>query len=149
MRPWRAASAGRTNSENVTTAETGLPGSPNTSTEPRRPNQVGLPGWSATRQNTSSTPSSASAGLTWSCGPTDTPPEMITTSARSSAAASPASVAARSSGSRCAGPAIAPSAAASASSIGAFELWISPGPSGSPGARSSSPVHSTCTRGRR
>ena len=38
------------------------------------PNHVGLPGRSATRQNTSSTPLVASAGLTWSCGPTDTPP---------------------------------------------------------------------------
>ena len=60
-----AASAGATNSENVTTAETGLPGSPNTSFGTDRvPNQVGLPGCSATLQNTSSTPSSASAGLT-------------------------------------------------------------------------------------
>ena len=95
-----------------------------------------------------STPRAASAGLTWSCGPTDTPPEMITTSERSSAAAMPASVAARSSGSRWAAAVDAPAPAASPVSIGALELWISPGPSGSPGARSSSPVHRTLTRGR-
>ena len=39
-----------------------------------------LAGCRATLQNTSRTPSSASAGLTWSWGPTETPPEMITTS---------------------------------------------------------------------
>ena len=56
-----------------------------------------------TLQNTSRTPSSASAGLTWSCGPTDTPPEMITTSDPLSAAEMPSRVARRSSGSRCGG----------------------------------------------
>ncbi len=65
---------------------------------PRRPNQVGLPGWSATRQNTSSTPSPASAGLTWSCGPdrdaAGDDHDVVRSRAR---AASPASVAARSS----------------------------------------------------
>ena len=78
-RPWSASSAGRANSENVTAADTGLPGSPNTRRPPSVPNQVGLPGCSATPQNTSSTPSAASAGLTWSWGPTDTPPETTTT----------------------------------------------------------------------
>ena len=61
------------------------------------PNQSGLPGLCATRQNTSRTPSAASAGLTWSCGPTETPPDETTTSA-ASAAANASSVAARSSG---------------------------------------------------
>ena len=56
---------------------------------------------------------------------------------------------ARSSGSRAPPSAIAPQLVASAASIGALELWISPGPSGSPGARSSSPVHRTATRGLR
>ena len=60
-----AAIAGRTKSRNVTIAETGLPGQ----AEDERsagpmPNQVGLPGFSATRQKTSSTPSEASALLT-------------------------------------------------------------------------------------
>ena len=58
-----------------------------------------------------------------------------------------ARVAAASSGTRCAAPVSAPAFVASPDSIGALELWISPGPSGSPGARSSSPVHRTATRG--
>ena len=74
-RPWRARRAGRAKSKKVTIAETGLPGSPRTSTPSRAPNHVGLPGASATRQKRCSTPSRASAGLTWSCGPTETPPE--------------------------------------------------------------------------
>ena len=86
--PWSARSAGRTKSRKHTTADTGLPGRPNTSVGSRVPNQTGLPGFSATRQKRSSTPSVASAGLTWSCGPTDTPPETATTSASSSAPAS-------------------------------------------------------------
>ena len=60
--------------------ESGLPGRPNTSVAPRRPNHSGLPGLSRTRQNTSSTPAASSAGLTWSCGPTETPPETSSTS---------------------------------------------------------------------
>ncbi len=67
----------------------GCPGSPNTSVRPRTPNATGLPGRTATRQNTSSTPSSASAARTRSCGPTETPPDVTSTSAarpRSSAA---------------------------------------------------------------
>ena len=50
--------------------ESGLPGRPNTSVSPRRPNHSGLPGFTRTRQNTSSTPHASKAGLTWSCGPT-------------------------------------------------------------------------------
>ena len=149
MAPCSATSAGRANSENVTNADTGLPGSPNTSLSPAVPNQVGLPGCSDTPQNTSLTPSAASAGLTWSWGPTDTPPETIATSACSSAWPSACSVAARSSRRRWGGRGVAPQPVLSATSIGALELWISPGPSGSPGARSSSPVHSTWTVGRR
>ena len=45
--------------------------------EPRRPNHSGLPGLIRTRQKTSSTPQASKAGLTWSCGPTETPPETI------------------------------------------------------------------------
>ena len=95
--PWSARIAGRANRWNVTIADTGLPGSPNTSVPSRVPNQVGLPGWSRTPQNRSSTPSSASAGFTWSCGPTETPPLTQTTSAASSASASAARVASASS----------------------------------------------------
>ena len=55
------------------------------------PKATGLPGLTATRQNTSSTPSSAAMPRTRSCGPTETPPEVTSTSAsspRSSAARS-------------------------------------------------------------
>ncbi len=92
-----ATSAGRTSRTKVTIAETGLPGSPKTRVSPRVPNQVGLPGFNATPQNDSSTPSSASARLTWSCSPTETPPQSTTTS-ESSAGAIAARVASRSSG---------------------------------------------------
>ena len=111
-RPRRASIAGRAKRTNVTTAETGLPGRPKTSVPPARPNQVGLPGCSATRQNTSSTPSAASAGLTWSCGPTDTPPETSTTSdSAERRRQAPRVVASRSSASRRARAASAPAAA--------------------------------------
>ena len=46
------------------------------------PNQIGRPGAAPRARSTSRTPSAASAGLTWSCGPTDTPPESTSTSAR-------------------------------------------------------------------
>ena len=45
-----------------------MPGSPNTSVSPRTPNESGFPGFTATRQKTSSTPSSASIPRTRSCG---------------------------------------------------------------------------------
>ena len=65
-------------------AETGLPGSPKTSAPCwATPNQVGLPGFSATRQKTRSTPSEANASLTWSWPPTETPPQTTTSSASS------------------------------------------------------------------
>ncbi len=74
--PCSASTAGRTNSSNPTSDDTGFPGSPNTSVAPRTPKETGLPGRTATRQNTSSTPRSASIRRTRSCGPTDTPPEV-------------------------------------------------------------------------
>ena len=65
---------------------------------PRTPNQVGLPGRSRTPQKRSSTPSSRSAGFTWSCGPTETPPETITTSAARAPPRAPRRVPSASSG---------------------------------------------------
>ena len=47
------------------------------------PNASGFPGFTATPQKTSSTPSSASTRRTRSCGPTETPPELTRTSASS------------------------------------------------------------------
>ena len=91
----------------------------------------------------------ASAGLTWSWGPTETPPETITTSAVSSAPRE-----ARLGGGAVVGQAVcggaadaAPGARRARPASAPLELWISPGPSGSPGALSSSPVHSTWTAG--
>ena len=69
-----------------------MPGSPKTSVAPRTENESGFPGRIATPQNTSSAPSSATVRRTRSCGPTETPPEVTTTSAAS----------ARSSATRCA-----------------------------------------------
>ena len=96
--PSSRRSAGRTNRWKVTIADTGLPGSPKTSAPGAVPNHVGLPGLRRTPQKTSSTPRAASAGFTWSCGPTDTPPEMHTTSAPSRASRSAARLRSRSSG---------------------------------------------------
>ena len=48
---------------------------------PGRRTTTGLPGLTATRQKTSSTPSSAPIRRTRSCGPTDTPPEVTSRSA--------------------------------------------------------------------
>ena len=113
----------------------------------RRPNQVGLPGRSATPQKTCSTPSAASAGRTWSCSPTETPPETTVSS-----------------------PVERPRerrrgrVAVVGDDLGADELRAGaldqrrrpstrsscgspPGRSGSPGSCSSSPVVSTVTRG--
>ena len=75
LSPRSRRSAGITNTAVPTIADSGLPGSPNTSVLPRRPNHSGLPGLIRTRQKTSSTPQASNAGLTWSCGPTETPPE--------------------------------------------------------------------------
>ena len=74
--PSSARRAGRTKSSKPTSVETGLPGRPNTRVAPRTPNETGLPGLTATRQKTSSTPSSRATCRTRSCGPTDTPPEL-------------------------------------------------------------------------
>ncbi len=146
--PCSASSAGRTKSRKVTSAETGLPGRPKTSESSRVPNHVGLPGCSATRQNVSVTPSVSSAGLTWSCGPTETPPEITTTRAASSAPARIRSLATRSSGTIAVWVTTPPSRLACAARPTRFELWISPGPSGAPGGRSSSPVQRIATVGR-
>ena len=82
-------------------ADTGLPGSPNASARPPGPsavpNQVGRPGRSATPQKRASTPSAENASRTWSCSPTDTPPDTHTTSASQRARASAVRVAPRSS----------------------------------------------------
>ena len=56
--PCSASTAGRTNSSKHTSDDTGLPGRPNTSVSPRTPNEIGFPGFTATRQKISSTPSS-------------------------------------------------------------------------------------------
>ena len=74
--PWSAASAGRTNSWKVTIADTGLPGRPKASVVAARaePGRLARDA-GCTPQKRSSTPSAASAALTWSCGPTETPPE--------------------------------------------------------------------------
>ena len=50
---------------------------------PRTPKASGFPGRIATPQKTSSTPSARSTRRTRSCGPTETPPEVTTTSASS------------------------------------------------------------------
>ena len=61
--PCRRRSAGPRKSRKQASVESGLPGRPNTSVAPRRPNHSGLPGLSRTRQNTSSTPRASKRGL--------------------------------------------------------------------------------------
>ena len=145
--PWRASSAGLTNSSKQTSVETGLPGSPNTSVSPRTPKVSGLPGRTATRQNTSSTPSSREASRTRSWAPTETPPELITTSCSSAllSAARWASVVSAA-GAICSTRALELRRAAR--SIGPLESKISPGFRSAPAGRSSVPVARTATRGR-
>ena len=78
--PCQRRSAGRTNSRNVTKAETGLPGNPNRNFSPTRPKTNGLPGRMATFQNCNSPPRASKAALTKSISPTDTPPDVTTRS---------------------------------------------------------------------
>ena len=147
--------AGRTNSSKVTADETGLPGRPNSRTgapPPGRsaiPNANGLPGWTATRHR-SIRPIVSMAVLTTSYGPTETPPDTMSASAPSSRprrrrvrTSSRSSVAMpRSIGSP-------PAAVTSARRPGPLASGIPAGPSGWPGARTSSPVARTAIRGRR
>src|SRR3954453_17291778 len=87
--PWSRRSAGSMSDRKPTMLESGLPGRPKTSVAPcppdgevvvvRRPKNSGLPGLTRTRPKTSSTPHASNAGRTWSCGPTDTPPETTST----------------------------------------------------------------------
>ena len=85
---------------------------------------------------------------TRSCGPTETPPEVTSTSAssprRSRRGAPP-----RSSSTGASASTVAPAAPSAAASMSAVRLVDLAGPSGSPGGRSSVPVVSTATRGRR
>ena len=148
-RPWIARSAGAAKRRKVTIAETGLPGSPKTSFASLLPNHVGRPGRSATRQKRSSTPSSMKAPLTWSWGPTETPPEQTTRSAWSSASPKRLIVAAGSSPTWLASTTSAPAARTSACSVVKLESCSSPGASSAPASRSSSPVAITATRARR
>ena len=137
----------------MTNVETGLPGSPNSSTGGSferfaSPKANGLPGCTATRQR-STVPSAPNASRTTSYGPTDTPPLTMI----ASAVATPWASRSRTSASRsCAIPrsiASAPDVMTSARRPGPFASGIPAAPSGCPGARISSPVASTATRGRR
>ena len=134
--PARRRSAGSSSSSSPTITESGLPGSPTTTRPSRSPHQVGRPGWTAMRQNSCSTPSAASAGLTWSRVPTETPPEVTTTSASLRARArapraSPRRRRARARRSTTSAPACSQRAAIRM----LFDSWICPWRSGSPGAR--------------
>ena len=80
--------------------------------------------------------------------PTDTPPEVSTKSPSAAARANPRRRASGSSRSRPQRKASAPAERAWAASSQELESRIWPGPSGSPGSTSSSPVDTTVTRGR-
>ena len=127
------------NTQKHTIVDSGLPGRPNTSVSPRRPNHSGLPGLIRTRQKTSSTPQSSNAGLTWSCGPTDTPPETTSTSP-SRPARTAARVASRSSPITPWSTTSAPARVASRPTMSPFDSWIRPGSGGAPSGSSSLPV---------
>src|SRR5207247_9862323 len=83
--PGIRASAGRASKRNVTSAETGLPGSPNKNFLPARPKTNGLPGLIETFQKFSSPPNCSNAAFTKSNSPTETPPVVIAASHRASA----------------------------------------------------------------
>ena len=84
-RPASFHSAGRTKRWKVSIDATGLPGRPKNSAGPMRPTASGRPGCIATCQN-SMPPASCSTALTRSWSPTETPPEVSTTSAVAAAA---------------------------------------------------------------
>ena len=86
LSPASASSAGRAKSRNVTSEDTGLPGSPKTSVAPRVPNDVGLPGLAARRRRSAaSTPRPSERFARRGRGdPTDMPP-VITSRPPSSA----------------------------------------------------------------
>src|SRR5213592_2881352 len=71
--------AGRTKSMKVSIEATGLPGRPKKCADPIRPTASGRPGCIATCQN-SIAPISSRTSLTRSYRPTDTPPDVTTTS---------------------------------------------------------------------
>ena len=152
--PWSLARAGRTKSRKVTMGRYRIAREPEDLACRRGvPNQVGPPGPGATRQKPLvARRGPISAGLTWSCGPTETPPERTTTSACVQRVR------------RCAfarRPLLAVAHHAERKDLGArqrrqrgqrdpsLELCSCPCFSGAPARRSSSPVARTMTRGRR
>ena len=91
--PCSAASAGRTKSRKVTIDGDRVAGQAEDEPVAGVPNQAACPGASPRARRPRSTPRSASAALTWSCGPTETPPLSRTTRALPSACAIAARVA--------------------------------------------------------
>ena len=112
--------------------------------ERRRPAGLEL-----TPAKTSRKPSRASAGRMWSCGPTDTPPVVMSMSTSRSAARMTATVASRSSPTRTRVTRSPPARCTAPPSAGPLESRMPPGGSGLPGSVSSSPVPISETRGRR
>ena len=138
-RPASRRSAGSMKTQKQTIVDSGLPGRPNTSVSPRRPNHIGLPGLIRTRQKTSSTPQASNAGLTWSCGPTDTPPrhdQHVALQAGVDRRERRLAVVARSRRGRSTS---APARAASRRTISPLDSWIRPGSGGAPSGSSSLP----------
>ena len=88
---------GRTKIKNVTKLDTGLPGRPMKNELPKLPKASGRPGFMAMR-HMSNWPSASTAGLTKSASPTETPPEVTTTSHSRAARRSTSRVASRLSG---------------------------------------------------
>ena len=146
-RPCSASSAGRMNSSKLTMEATGLPGTPKTSVPSRTPKARGLPGFVATPQKRRSTPSSSCTCLTKSYSPTETPPDVMTTSL-SRAASMSRRVSSRSSRAIPSTTGSPPACVTCPAAVKEFELWICPGPSGLPSGTSSLPVARIATRGR-
>ena len=147
--PCRAMRAGATKTSDATSDDTGFPGRPKTNVSPRTPNDNGFPGFIATPQKSSSTPSSDSIRRTRSCGPIDTPPDVTRTSAVEPALER-GTVRAHVVGNRGEDFDLGTrTARAPRRSSDGSTRRSRPGASCSPGARSSLPVASTATRGRR
>ena len=145
-----ARTAGTSSRCRPTRHDSGLPGRPVTSVPlGAEPHQTGCPGCVAIRQKSSVTPSSSNAGLTWSRGPTETPPVETTRSASASAAAKAKRVASARSGTLSTRTISQPAAASVAQTSTELDSWICPRSRGDPGGTSSSPVVRTTTRGRR
>ncbi len=146
--PSSAASSGAAKMSKVRAADTGNPGAPRTGVASTTPITTGCPGRTAT-PCTASTPSSATTCAVQSSRPALEPASTMTRSLTAAASWTARAIRLGWSGTTSVTVTSAPSSRACSASINELVSGISPGPSGVPTGRISSPVGSTVTRGDR